>query len=57
MAADYCQARSIRLFVAAVRRRSSGACGAWGEAFENWCRWALTESDKLDPAKTQRGFS
>jgi hypothetical protein len=51
MATDYRQARTIRLFVAALRRRSSEADGARGPDFEDWCRWALAEADALDPAK------
>lgn len=56
MATDYRQARTIRLFVAALRLRSSEGDGSCGEAFEDWCRWAVAEADKLDPAKNLTRF-
>jgi hypothetical protein len=51
-ASDYRQARAIRLFVGAIRRRFRDAEGTLEEArFEDWCRWALAQADELDPAK------
>jgi hypothetical protein len=58
MASDYRQARAIRRFVGAIRRRLRDGDGAlaW-DGFEDWCHWALTEADKLDPAKNLAKFS
>jgi hypothetical protein len=58
MAADYRQARTIRLFIGAMRRRSRDADSAVARIdFEDWCHWALAEADKLDPAKNLAKFS
>jgi hypothetical protein len=58
MAKDYRQARTIRLFVGAMRRRSHDADrGLVEKDFEDWCHWALAEADELDPAKSLAKFS
>jgi hypothetical protein len=58
MASDYRQARAIRLFVAAMRRRCRDGDGFLAlDGFEDWCRWALAEADTLDPAKNWSKFS
>lgn len=58
MASDYGQARAIRLFVGAMRRRWREGDGVMAlDGFEDWCRWALTEADALDPAKNVTKFS
>jgi hypothetical protein len=58
MASDYRQARAIRLFVAAIRRRLREAEGTLnGAGLEDWCRWALAQADELDPAKNLAKFS
>jgi hypothetical protein len=52
MATDYRQARTIRLFVSAMRRRSHEANGMVRQTdFEDWCDWALAQADDLDPVK------
>jgi hypothetical protein len=52
MASDYRQARAIRLFVGAMRRRWRHGNGELApSSFEDWCRWALAEADTIDPAK------
>jgi hypothetical protein len=57
MASNYRQARAIRLFVGAMRRRLRDGDGALArDGFEDWCRWALTEADNLDPAKNLAKF-
>jgi hypothetical protein len=58
MASDYRQARAIRLFVGAIRRRLRDAEGTLeGARIEDWCRWALAQADELDPAKNLAKFS
>lgn len=58
MASDYRQARAIRLFVGAMRRRlRDGEDAPARDGFEDWCHWALTEADNLDPAKNLAKFS
>jgi len=58
MASDYRQARAIRAF-----RRCHATTIADRDAalarddFEDWCHWALTEADNLDPAKNLAKFS
>ena len=52
MATDYRRARTIRLFVSAMRRRFREANGMVRQAdFEDWCDWALAQADDLDPVK------
>jgi hypothetical protein len=58
MASDYRQARAIRLFVGAMRRRwRDGEDLLALDGFEDWCCWALAEADRLDPAKNFARFS
>jgi hypothetical protein len=58
VATDYRQARTIRLFVSAMRRRSGDADGALARIdFEDWCHGALAQADELDPAKNLAKFS
>jgi hypothetical protein len=52
MVTDYRRARTIRLFVSAMRRRFSEGSGMVAQAdFEGWCDWALVQADDLDPVK------
>ena len=56
MATDYRQARAVRLFVSAMRRRLPDADGTLARSdFEDWCHRALAQADELDPIKTWRG--
>jgi hypothetical protein len=58
MATDYRQARAIRLFVSAMRRRARDSDGELARfGFEDWCHWALAQADELDPAKNLANFS
>jgi hypothetical protein len=46
------------LFVGAMRRRlRDGDAALARDDFEDWCHWALTEADNLDPAKNLAKFS
>ena len=46
MATDYRQARTIRLFVSAMRRRFREANGMVTQIdFDHWCDWALAQAD------------
>jgi hypothetical protein len=57
MATNYRQARTIRLFVSAMRRRFDEANGIVTQAdFEDWCDWALAQAGDLDPVKNLEDF-
>jgi hypothetical protein len=57
MATDYRKARTVRLFVSAMRHRFDEVNRIVTQTdFEDWCDWALAQADDLDPAKNLEGL-